>query len=220
VVDLGQLTFTLGLSGWTDNDWTGGAAKFDLLSRRLNVSAADLMKTYEALRKVRYAADTAVASDTGLGVEKTRSALAYLCQVGRGMYDLGGRVYRHRELFAGPFTIQEAAAAVKPAAQETTPQAKAARQIFEAGNVFITARRKTSTQFKLSGSAKGADGARVRPLLSVDFDGAVVEATCSCPFFSSNKLTKGPCEHILALRLAHMARLESEDATKGGGGES
>ena len=28
VLDLGDLLFTLALSGWTDNDWTGGAAKW------------------------------------------------------------------------------------------------------------------------------------------------------------------------------------------------
>ena len=33
VLDLGGIAFTLALSGWTDNDWTGGA-NFDLLTRR------------------------------------------------------------------------------------------------------------------------------------------------------------------------------------------
>ncbi len=47
VLDLGPVTFTLALSGWTDNDWTGGA-KFDLLARRLLVSATELSQTYDA----------------------------------------------------------------------------------------------------------------------------------------------------------------------------
>src|SRR5439155_9226 len=53
VLDLGPLTFTLALSGWTDNDWTGGA-KFDLLARRLAVSTADLATTYEMLRRQHF----------------------------------------------------------------------------------------------------------------------------------------------------------------------
>src|SRR5207247_6438097 len=102
VLDLGPLTFTLALSGWTDNDWTGGA-KFDLLARRLTVTAAELTTTLDTLRQQRLGSEGALALATGLGVEKTRSALSYLCQVGRVMYDLAGNVYRHRELFAEPF---------------------------------------------------------------------------------------------------------------------
>jgi hypothetical protein len=214
VLDLGPITFTLALSGWTDNDWTGGA-KFDLLTRRLAVSAAELAQTYETLRQVRHATDTAVASATGLGVEKCRSALSYLCQVGRAMFDLGGKVYRHRDLFLEPFTAQQAVAAVKPAVEETNPQQKAAREIFQQDNIRIIARRPVTTGYKLSGSAKGADGKRVRPLLHVDHEGRIIEASCTCAFFKKAQLTQGPCEHVLALRLAHMSRLEAEDQ-KGG----
>jgi hypothetical protein len=213
VADLGDLTFTLALSGWTENDWSGGA-KFDLLARRLAVSAAELTSVYESLRSTRYATDTAVASATGLGVEKARSALSHLCQVGRAMYDLGGGVFRHRELFAVPFTVEEASAAVKPAETETNPEAKAARAIFQSGNVRVIARRPVSTGFKLSGSARGSDGGRVRPLLSVDHQGQIIEGTCTCAFFKKHQMTQGPCQHLLALRLAHMARLSEED--KGG----
>jgi hypothetical protein len=215
VLDLGPLTFTLALSGWTDNDWTGGEGKFDLLTRRLLVSAADLTRTYEALKNHRLASDGALASETGLGVEKCRSALSYLCQVGRAMYDLAGSVFRHRDLFTEPFTVKEAVKAVSPAAQAKSPEEKNALAIFEGGNVLLTSRRPVSTGYKLTGSVKGTDGARVRPLMSLDHEGHIVEASCTCPFFKKHKLTRGPCEHILALRLAHMSRLESEDIEGG-----
>ncbi len=213
VVDLGEITFTLGLSGWTDNDWTSGTQKFDLLTRRLPVSAIELTSTYEALKKTRYATDVGVSNETNLGLEKTRSALSYLCQIGRGMFDLGAKVYRHRELFNEPFTVKEAQAAVKaPPASASTPEEKRAEQIFAAGGVLITARRPISTGgYKISGSVKGVDGRRVRPVLSVDTMGRIVEATCSCAHFTKYGLTKGPCEHVMALRLGHMSRLEQED---------
>jgi hypothetical protein len=211
IVDLGPLTFTLGLSGWTDNDWTGGAS-FDLLTRQLGVKADELLKVFEALRKVRFATDTALAATTGLSVEKVRSATSHLCQTGRAMFDLGGNVYRHRELFLEPFTVKEAQAAVKSGgAASNNPQEKAAQAIFGASNVRIIARRPTQLGYKLSGSAKGADGERVRPQLAVDKVGKIIEGTCSCSFFRKNKLTQGPCEHLLALRLAHMKRLEEQN---------
>ena len=129
------------------------------------------------------------------------------------MYDLGGKVYRHRELFPDPFTIKEAQAAVKPpAAASLTTEEKKAEGIFKSGGVMITARRPVPTGgYKLSGSVKDTSGQRVRPTLAVDDEGRIVEATCSCAQFTKYGLTKGPCEHIMALRLGHMSRLEQED---------
>jgi hypothetical protein len=209
VVDLGPLTFTLALSGWTDNDWTGGA-KFELLTRRLEVSAAELTDTYAALRQVRYGTDSGIAQSAGLDVEKSRSALSHLCQIGRAMFDLRDHVYRHRELFPTPFTVEEAVKAVEKAIEEGDPEAKAGRQIFEQDQVRIIARRPVTTGFKLSGSAKGDDNHRVRPLLHADHESKIIEASCTCEFYRKHKLTRGPCQHVLALRLAHMARLAKE----------
>jgi hypothetical protein len=210
VLDLGPLRFTLGLSGWTDNDWAAGVAKFDLLTRRPTVSATELTGAYEAIRSLRRGGDAEVAHAAGLGVEKARSALSFLCQVGRAMFDLAGGVYRHRDLFLEPFSAQEAARTVKAAAS-ADPREAAARQIFEGGGIRIIARRPVSTGFKLSGSARGDGGPRVRPLVHADHEGRIVEGSCTCTFYRKHQLTHGPCEHILALRLAHMSRLEKED---------
>jgi hypothetical protein len=216
VLDLGEVSFTLALSGWTDNDWTGGA-RFDLLTRRLSATADELLAVYQVLRQDRAATHTALAGRTGLGVEKTRSVLSHLCQVGRAMFDLRGGVFRHRDLFFEPFTAKEAQAALAPKLSEGSEEARGGREIFETDNVRIIARRRVSSGFKISGSAKGRDGKRVRPLISVDQHGQIVEARCTCRFFAKHTLTKGPCEHMLALRLAHMSRLSAED---GKGGES
>ncbi|MFC1609374.1 SWIM zinc finger family protein [Myxococcota bacterium] len=210
VLDLGDLAFTLALSGWTDNDWTGDD-KFSLLSRRLEAGTGELQKVYDALRSERRGSDAQLATATGLGVEKARSALSYLCQVGRAMFDLRSGLFRHRDLFFEPFSATKAVAMAEKAAEESNPNAKAARRIFETGNARLIARRPVKSGWKLSGSVKGTDGKRVRPLVHVDHEGHVIGATCTCSFYKSNKLTKGPCEHILALRLVHMARLEQEE---------
>lgn len=210
VLDLGEITFTLGLSGWTDNDWTEGT-KYELLSRRLDVSPADLTATYDALSRVRYATAAQLATETGCGVESTVSALSFLCQGGRAMYDLGGGVYRHRELFREPFALPQAVAVVAaPAPTMADPSARAAQGIFDGGHVLITARRPSAGGYKISGSVRGSDGVRHRPMIRVDAQGAVADASCSCPLQQKHGLVHGACEHVLALRLAHMAKLESE----------
>ena len=107
----GRSTFTLALSGWTDNDWTGGAAQVRPADAAADGQPAELTQIYEALRTLPLRRPTASwRRRPGLGVEKARSALSYLCQVGRAMFDLAGGVYRHRDLFPEPFSAQEAAA--------------------------------------------------------------------------------------------------------------
>lgn len=209
IADLGEATFTLALSGWTDNDWTG-KSRFGLLSRRLDVTPDQLTTTYHTIREMRYGKVEKIAEKAGLSVDQSRSALSSLCQVGRCMYDLSGGVFRHRDLFFQPFSAKHALSMIKTSEEESDPAAKSAKTIFKADNVRIIARRPVSTGYKLSGSAKGGDQKRVRPLMSVDHEGQIIEATCTCSHFRKFKMTKGPCEHILALRLAHMDRLEQE----------
>ncbi len=209
VLDLGPIRFTLALSGWTDNDWTGGS-KFSLLARRLEVGADELTTTYHCLREEHSAAPADLGKKTGLGLEKTRSALSYLCQVGRGMFDLASGRFRHRDLLLEPFSAVQAVRMAEKAAEENEPRAKEARRIHDSDQVRIIARRPVGTGYKLSGSAKGVDALSVRPLVHVEHDGKIADASCTCPFWRQHKLTRGPCEHILALRLAHMQRLEQE----------
>lgn len=238
VADLGAASFTLGLSGWTDNDWTAGEGKFHLLSRPMSVSTAELTTAYDALKDARFGAEAYFAMRTGLGLDKTRSALSHLCQVGRAMYDLAGGVYRFRELFDEPFTPTAAAAALapvepalpasakpfqpgaepvpvsgSPATAEPVSPETAAQAMHLSGGIRIIARRPVGEGgFKLSGSASDGDGPRVRPLLHLDGHGKIVDASCTCRHFAKHRLTTGPCEHVLALRLAHMDRLEQEGA--------
>ncbi|MFO0960672.1 MAG: hypothetical protein U0800_25090 [Isosphaeraceae bacterium] len=218
VLDLGPLQFTLGLSGWTDNDWTGGAS-FELLARRLDVTPASLQVAYDSLRQSRFATDSGLSQATGLGLEATRSALSGLCRAGRAMYDLAGGVHRHRDLFADPFSADAAVKQLRVPAPKVAPATVgpgtapiapeiAAEAIVADDAIRIIARRPVAGGYKLSGSARGADGKRVRPLLHVSTDGKIVDGSCTCTFYGKHRLTQGPCQHMLALRLAHMDRLE------------
>jgi hypothetical protein len=216
VLDLGnEVTFTLALSGWTDNDWVEGEARFDLLTRRLDVDEPTLARVYAALQKEKKARADVLAKELGLGVELTRSALSILCQAGRAMYDLASGLHRHRDLLLDPFEAKRALTLAKARstgqASTSDPRAKEAKALFDAGEIRIIARRPTSLGYKLSGNCRGPGNTRVRPQLGVDRDGAILEASCTCEAMTRHGMTKGPCEHVLALRLAHMERLASED---------
>jgi hypothetical protein len=210
VCDLGEeATFTLALSGWVDNDWVEGPAKFDLLTRRAIVSASELGQVHDALRAVRKSTDVALATSTALPLEKVRSALSVLCQSGRAMVDLATGLHRHRDLLLEPFVASRAVALVAAAQVASDPLAKEADALFVAGEARIIARRPFSGGHKLSGNVKDGAG-RARPQIVVDHDAQITEATCTCAFGQKNGLTKGPCVHMLALRRAHQDRLEKE----------
>jgi hypothetical protein len=210
VCDLGQeATFTLALSGWIDNDWVEGPAKFDLLTRRAVVSAPELGQVHDALRAVRKSTGVELAASTSLPLEKVRSALSVLCQSGRAMVDLAAGVHRHRDLLLEPFVASKAVAVLKKLEVESDPLAKEAEALFVAGEARIIARRPFSAGHKLSGNVKDGAG-RARPQIVVDHEGQITEASCTCGFAQKNGLTKGPCVHMLALRRAHQDRLEKE----------
>ena len=55
---------------------------------------------------------------------------------------------------------------------------------------------------ELKGTVREASKVQ-RASLRLDGDQRMVSAECTCNFFQQNKLFKGPCEHLLALRLQH-----------------
>lgn len=202
VFDLGPITVTVGLSGWTDNDWTDSSNRFELLSRHRTVTSEQLTDVDDALRVEQYATDGALATTTGYTLDVTRSALSHLCQEGRAMFDLAHHFYRHRELFPTTFDSTQALTALAKTRQKTSPQEESAQKIFSAGNVFISSRKPMSFGMQWTGSIKGSDQQRRRAKIDFDHDGQVRKAECSCSYYRKHQLTKGPCEHILALRLA------------------
>ena len=50
LADLGEMTFTLGLSGWTANDWST-AGNFDLLAPRADVDSETQRRVFGALKE-------------------------------------------------------------------------------------------------------------------------------------------------------------------------
>jgi hypothetical protein len=205
----GGVEFTLALSGWTDNDWVEGEGRFDLLTQRLPVSAVELEQVYHLLRAQRWARTPELAKDLGFGVEKARSALSLLAQAGRAMIDLGSECVRHRDLTLQPFNAVQAISLAKQH-EASQPKAKAAQASAAAGDVLVIARRPVDDGYKLSGNAGDAAG-RVRPQLHISHGGQIINATCTCAQMLRDGLAKGPCAHVLGLRLVHMQRLAQED---------
>jgi predicted nucleic acid-binding Zn finger protein len=192
VVDLGPLSFTLGLSGWTKNDWAA-AGNFDLMAAREDVDDETRQRVFEKLGKVWLSDSAALGRELGLSVALVESALSGWVQAGRAIYDLESGVYRKRELTREPLP----AAALRFASKR---EEQAAR-ILHGGKVSIDEATESDGHLRIAGRTQFKGKVRSAWFV-LDADRRMTEASCECDYFIRNRLHKGPCDHLLALRAA------------------
>src|SRR5262249_9121445 len=104
VVDLGDLSFTLGLSGWTLNNWSE-AGNFDLMAARDDVDSVTQQRVFDELGATWLATADELAVRTGLDTPIVASALAGRVPARRAIFDLDRGVYRKRELTRDPLPL-------------------------------------------------------------------------------------------------------------------
>jgi hypothetical protein len=192
IADLGDLNFTLGLSGWTVNDWSR-LGNFDLLAPRMEVDSLTMQKVYVGLREKWVEKPEALAARLGLDTKTVLGALSAFTQAGRTIYDINTNQYRIRELSREALPMDELR--------------------------FANPREETATRFVITRKVKvsvaiGGDGKQTltgtvadqekqfQPELIIDKDERAVSGKCTCNFYQQNKMMQGPCEHMLALRMA------------------
>jgi hypothetical protein len=201
VADLDDMSFTLGLSGWTTNDWSR-AGNFDLLAPRMEVDEFTRRRVFDGLKKRWFARPDELASQLELPRSAVLGALGAYTQAGRAIYDINRGVYRARELSLEPLPLGKL--------RFSSEREEHASRIVAAGGVEqIKAQHTPERALRLEGRVKTQGNNAFTPSLLIDPDLRIVEARCSCNFFQQNKLFKGPCDHMIALRLAHSRRIFS-----------
>lgn len=192
VADLGDLNFTLGLSGWTANDWSK-SGNFDLLAPRGQIDDYTKQQVFNGLKETWFETPAKLANKLNLDQATVLSALSAYTQAGRAIYDLNKGVYRVRELTREPLPINKLRFA--------NEREEAATRFLTEKAVTISSRKANSDGvLEISGTVK--DREKIFNIsLSIDSDQRLAHANCTCNFFMMNKLFKGPCEHILALRM-------------------
>ncbi len=197
IADLGDISFTLGLSGWTANDWSSHA-NFDLLAPRSDVDEVTAQRVFDAMRRQFVTTASALATQLDLDRGTVLSSLQLFIQAGRVIYDMHHQVFRLRELAADPLPMDSLRFA--------SPQEETAAQLVSGGQVADVELRDLG---ELGETVSGVVAGGRKPSMAsvtIDPDGRVVGAECTCDAYVRNKLHKGPCEHILALRLVHRRR--------------
>lgn len=192
VADLGDMAFTLGLSGWTANDWSK-AGNFDLMAPREHVDKHTKQNIFNSLKENWFEEPQALASRIKLDKSTVLGALSAYAQAGRVIFDLNKKVYRIRELTKDPLPMSKL--------RFSNPREEKATKFIEKNDVKITSSNIDSNEnLHISGTVKEKNQKHM-PKITIDKDERLIKGECSCKWYFQNKLYKGPCEHMLALRM-------------------
>jgi len=209
VVDLGDATLSLALSGWTDAGWAG-IATFDLLAADDDPRAIDAV--VDALATPR--TDAALAEQLGRPrAELRRTVLAALAQLRVG-HDLATG-----ELFARP--VPRATLAPGALTFRDAREAAAHRLLAEPAAVTLTKLHDQGTDGRtIEGQVVDGKAHRTfHPSFTLDPEGRTAAASCTCSAVRRAGIKEGPCEHMIALRVLYArdtARLEAARGTPEG----
>ena len=173
VADLGDLSYTLGLSGWTRNDWSG-AGNFDLLAPRAEVDDVTKRRVFAALSESWSATADELARRLDLDRAAVLGALAAYTQAGRAVYDLEKRCYRLRELSREPLPMDRLRF-------ENEREAHATR-FLDRGAVDWSSAEDDGRGVTLLGLVRHGETPK-EPWLRIDRDERVVDARCTCNFY-------------------------------------
>ena len=184
-----DMYFTLGLSGWTANDWAQ-STQLDLLMPRTKVPATTMQTVYLELRKDWFNTEVAIAKKLQINEQAVKQSLVTFTQAGKVIYDLKNNVYRIRELKREGIDIE--------ALRFSSETDKEAYKLMENGEISDIKSDSLRDKVVVTALVSG----QYYTLVSINSDLKIIDGKCNCNHYNKNKMTKGPCEHILATRIA------------------
>jgi hypothetical protein len=204
-VKLPDMTFVLGLSGSSDQSWTSTGG-FGLLEDAAPANPELLQKVLLHLAANFSASPAELARIANEPPESVWRTCERLCRQGRAVFDVESRSFRHRELFEKPIDESK----MFPPDERV----ELARALL-AKNAVPFARCEPQETRKIK-KLKTPDGPVTREVVYRDWrvtgsvgsekteivvgdSGRIIFGTCSCRFFQTHLLGKGPCEHMIAL---------------------
>jgi hypothetical protein len=188
VADLGEMSFTLGLSGWTANDWSS-ASQLDLMAPRDEVDSITLQKVFLTLKENWFLSGQNLARKLSLPLQTIERSLAIFTQAGKVVFDIENQVYRVRELAKDGIDIETLRFSGDTERNGVHLALKGVYSDYQ--------EKSYADHIALSGKFKGHGNTFVK----IDWDDHIIDGACGCSYFYKNGLKKGPCEHIIALRM-------------------
>lgn len=186
VAQMPGMTLTLGLSGWTANDWTRGSA-LDLLAPPATLNENLLLAVGVALQKKRAMSLTQICNVIGAAPPPVVAALRRLALSGQVIHDLPGGLYRFRQVM--PVALGEAQLGPE------NPELVGARELLLRTTPAVHTIERIAQGMLLTGNVEK------HPVeLLVDLDGRIRRGKCVCTHYRRFGVRNGPCRHLVALR--------------------
>ena len=182
---------TIGLSGWTSNDWAS-KAKFSSFIPTTNVKEELIPLALEAITKSGSTTTTDLAKTLSVSVGDASVLLQKLCLQGKAMYDPDRNLYRWRDLFPTLDLYVD---------DDSSREMRGALASLASFKITKTLDDIKEGVRYLSGTI-AINKESFNPLLELDLDNRPKFAQCTCSFYNYNKLRQGPCRHMIALLLA------------------
>jgi hypothetical protein len=197
VAHMGEMHLTLGLSGWTTNDWTRGSA-LDLLAPPATITDDLLLAVGRLLREQRAMSLAQLQAATRAQAPAVTAAVRRLAFVGQVIHDLPQRVYRFRQVM--PMALADEQLGPE------NPELIGARNLMLIRDAMLESTERTDRGMILIGKV----GSTPVEIL-VDLDGRIRRGKCLCGHFRQSGIRNGPCRHMIVLRCL------SSTATRSGG---
>ena len=205
VLDLGDATLTLALSGWTDSGWAG-IATFDLLDpgRSDDILARQVLDAIRGDQGITGKTLDELAQSTGRGRGEVREAVLSHMQRGLVVHDLAAHRFAHRPLLAEPLDAD--------ALRYRDEREEHAHRLLEVpGQVRLTHVHDLGGDgVRIEGEVEDRQAHRTyKTSFTIDREGRTVDASCTSPQFRRAGLREGPTVPMIALRLLY-ARQQAE----------
>lgn len=203
--DRGALT--VGYTGWTDSGWSSASA-FDALMPPASAEALSEKAHGTLLTRGPTSFDDLVKA-LNAPAKEVRAALQLECLKGRVLFDLVKGVYRPRQLLDTPIDVS--------LIRYGGEREKLAHRLLDgAGSVKLTKTHDLGSEgTELTGEVEDLEARRTfTPGFTLDPEGRVRGASCTCLHFKRSGTREGPCEHLLALRLFHQRRQLHDEAAR------
>ncbi len=190
-IRMGEMRLTLGLSGWTANDWTGGSALDQLAppAEPSNELLGDIAAPFKENPALKF---EQIRQRTGAAAPYVAVGLNRLARMGQLIHDLPGGVYRWRQIMPVVVALDKLG--------PESPETLGARDITARRLVTITREDRSPSGLRIL-AGKVADRTKEVELV-LDLDGRMLRGKCSCSHHFQFGLRKGPCRHLQALRTA------------------
>ena len=187
VVQMGNMRLTLGLSGWTTNDWTRGSAVQMLLPQN-ETDVTQIASAAEQLSLQRTLTMNTLGSNLRCSAGAAASAMNQLALRGQAIFDLHGGVFRWRQLLPMALSDRELG--------EPHPELAGAQQIIAAKKVKVETRQETPRGGEIITGKVENQSCEVL----IDGDGIIRRGKCRCSWHFKFGVLNGPCRHLQALR--------------------